>query len=131
MTAGGGPYTVHVDAERRTIVITGRGPATTDETIALIERTQPTFREHPGFNVIYDSSAMEIDSTAADMVRVATALFEGVGMNVGRFAVVVPGKREGLAMMFTALAQTHGINACVFGDVADARRWVARVRGEG
>ena len=117
-------YTVEVDVVDRVIVITGRGRATTGDTVALIERHRQTFRDNAGFAVIYDSAALDIDSSAPDMVRVAGALFADGGAHFGRFAVVVPERRAGLAMMFTALAQTQGIQANVFRDLADARRWI-------
>ena len=126
-----GAYTVEVNSATRTIVITGRGRATTEDTVALIERNRQTFRDHPGFNVIYDSAGLDIESSAPDMVRVAGALFGGGGGGFGRFAVVVPEKRTGLAMMFTALAQTHGIDANVFRDRGDAWRWVSGTAREG
>lgn len=118
-------YAVEVDAVARVIVITGRGRATTEDTVALIARHRQTFRDHAGYGVIYDSAALDIESSAPDMVRVAGALFSEGGSHFGRFAVVVPERRAGLAMMFAALAQTHGIQANVFRDLADARRWVA------
>jgi hypothetical protein len=112
-------------------VITGRGRATTADTVSLIERHRRTFLDHPGFNVIYDSAGLDIESSAPDMVRVAGALFGEGASPFGRFAVVVPARRAGLAMMFTALAQTHGIDANVFGDLGDAHRWVSRRGREG
>ncbi len=118
------PYDVRVDHASRTIVITGAGAATTAHTLELIRTHQKTFRDHPGYNVLYDAVALTIDSSAADMVSVATALFATSTSPIGRFAVVVPQRRAQLGMMFTALAQTHGINACVFTDREDACRWI-------
>ena len=118
------PYDVSVDAAARMIVIKGAGNATTSQTLELIARDRQTFRDNPGFGVMYDSVELTIDSSATDMVQVANALFAIGSETFGRFAVVVPEKRLQLGMMFTALAQSHGINASVFTQAADARRWL-------
>jgi hypothetical protein len=115
---------VQIDTTSRTIVITGTGSGTTADTLALIASQQPNFIEHPGYNLLYDSSAMSIDSSPADMITVANALFDGGTRSFGRIAVVVPHSREALARIFTALAHPHGINANVFSDAEDARRWL-------
>ena len=70
------PYQVRVEKSTRTIVITGTGSGTTADTLDLIASQRDTFRENSGYNLIYDSSAMQIDSNPADMVKVADELFE-------------------------------------------------------
>jgi hypothetical protein len=117
-------YTVFIDEPNRTIAIKGAGNATTADTLELISTQQQTFREHAGFNLLYDTTEMEIDSSPADMVAVATALFEQSETAFGRIAVVVPESREGLARIFTALAHPHGFNANVFTHISDARSWL-------
>ena len=119
------PYEVTIDAKARTIVITGHGRGSTAETLQLIADQQQTFREHAGFHLLYDSSAMEIDSSAIDMVKVAETLFQAP-VSFGRIAVVVPQSRELLARIFAALAHPHGVKADVFSHVTDARRWLGR-----
>ena len=118
------PYDVRIEEASRTIVITGTGSGTTADTLALIAGEQQTFRDHPGFNLLYDSSAMTIESSPADMIAVANALFAPNGATFGRIAVVVPHSREALARIFAALAHPHGISANVFSDAVDARRWL-------
>jgi hypothetical protein len=118
------PYEVLIEQTARTIVIRGFGSGTTAETLQLISNNQQTFREHSGFNLIYDSTELQIDSTPADMLQVATALFEQNGSLFGRIAVVVPESREALARMFAALAHPHGVNTNVFTNIADARKWL-------
>ena len=118
------PYQVRIEENIRTIVITGFGSGTTADTLQLIADQRHTFREHAGFNLIYDSSALDIDSSSADMMQVASALFEQNGSYFGRIAVVVPESREALARMFAALAHPHGVNTNVFTNLADARKWL-------
>jgi hypothetical protein len=118
------PYEVHVEPATRTIVIRGVGAGTTADTLALITDTQSLFREHTGFNLLYDSSALAIDSNPNDMMKVASALFEHSGALIGRMAVVVPQSREHLARIFAALAHPHGVNVNVFTHEHDARNWL-------
>ncbi len=117
-------YHTTIDDKSRTIVIKGTGRGTTADTLRLIAQNEQNFRQHAGFNLLYDSSEMEIDSNPGDMLKVATALFENSPTTFGRVAVVVPESRAGLASIFTALAHPHGVNANVFTNVADARRWL-------
>lgn len=124
------PYHVRIEANTRTIVITGFGTGTTADTLQLIADQRETFREHAGFNLIYDSSALQIDSSSADMLNVATALFEQNGSYFGRIAIVVPESREPLARMFAALAHPHGVNTNVFTSAADARKWLGIQRDQ-
>ena len=124
------PYEVRVENETRTIVITGYGSGTTADTLELIASQHATFRENPGFNLIYDSSALQIDSSPADMMRIATALFEQNGSYFGRIALVVPESREGLARMFAALAHPHSVNTNVFTNLPDAHRWLGIERAQ-
>lgn len=124
------PYEVRVEHKTRTIVITGFGSGTTADTLELIASQHATFREHPGFNLIYDSSALQIDSSPTDMLRVATALFEENGSYFGRIALVVPESREALARMFAALAHPHSITTNVFTNLPDAHRWLGIERAQ-
>ena len=119
------PYQVKVEQATRTIVIIGTGEGTTADTLQLIRDSDPIFREHAGFNLLYDASELQIESNPTDMLKVATALFEQSETAFGRIAVVVPESREPLARMFAALANPHGINANVFTHLADARKWLA------
>jgi hypothetical protein len=118
------PYEVRIEKAERTIVIRGFGSGTTAETLALIVSQRDTFRENSGFNLIYDSTSLDIESTPGDMMRVATELFEQNGSYFGRIAVVVPESREALARIFAALAHPHGVNTNVFTNLADARKWL-------
>lgn len=113
-----------VDHETRTIAIRGFGKGTTADTLELIEAQRDTFLRCPGYNLLYDSSELDIASSAADMMRVAEALFGSNGTAFARFAIVVPRSRIGLARIFTALAHPFDINANVFDDVRDAREWL-------
>jgi hypothetical protein len=118
------PYEVNVEAATRTIVIKGSGQGTTADTLQLIADTVAVFREHTGFNLLYNSSALQIASNPNDMMQVAQALFEQSGALIGRMAIVVPESREHLARMFAALAHPHGVTADVFTHESDARRWL-------
>jgi hypothetical protein len=117
-------YDIFIDHPNRTIAIKGTGRGTTADTIALIASQRQTFREHPGFNLLYDTSEMEIESSPGDLMTVAKALFESTETAFGRIAVVVPESREWLARIFSALAHPHGVNANVFTHISDARRWL-------
>ena len=116
-------YELTIEADTRTIVIKGSGRGTTADTLQLIADTRDIFREHTGFNLLYNSSVLAIDSSPADMMQLATALFEQSGALIGRMAIVVPESRQHLARMFTALAHPHGVNANVFTHESDARKW--------
>jgi hypothetical protein len=118
------PYHVFIDEPNRTIAIKGTGSGTTADTLALIASQQQTFRDHAGFNLLYDTTEMEIASSPADMMTVAQALFETNETAFGRIAVVVPASREELARIFSALAHPHGFNTNVFTQLSDARRWL-------
>jgi hypothetical protein len=118
------PYTVFIDEPNRTIAIKGIGRGTTADTLQLIADQAETFREHAGFNLLYDTSELDIESNPTDMMAVAKALFESSETAFGRIAVVVPESREWLARIFTALAHPHGFNANVFTQISDARRWL-------
>ncbi|HET9441398.1 MAG TPA: STAS/SEC14 domain-containing protein [Longimicrobiales bacterium] len=118
------PYQITVDEKARTIVITGFGTGTTADTLQLIAETRQLFRAHPGFNMLYDSTDLQIDSSPHDIMKVAEALFDPAHAAFGRIAVVVPETREWLGRIFTALAHPHGIAANVFAHVGDARSWL-------
>lgn len=113
-----------VDHGTRTIAVKGFGRGTTADTLELIEAQRDTFRNCPGYNFLYDSSELDIASSAADMMQVAEALFGPNGTAFRRFAIVVPPSRIGLARIFTALAHPFGVNANVFDDVRDALEWL-------
>jgi hypothetical protein len=118
------PYEVTIDHNTRTIAVRGYGTGTTAETLQLIEDQQDTFRSCTGYNFLYDASELRIESSPADMMKVADALFAQGSAHFRRFAIVVPEGRVALARMFTALADPHGINANVFLYIDDARRWL-------
>jgi hypothetical protein len=117
-------YEVSIDTKTRTIAIRGTGSGTTADTLELIQSQLETFRDHPGFNLLYDSSGLDIESSSSDMLKVAEALFQKGAAHFGRIAVVVPERRMDLARIFAALAQTYGINANVFTHPGDAHHWL-------
>ena len=117
-------YHVFIDEPNRTIAIKGTGAGTTADTLELIASQHQTFRDHAGFNLLYDTTEMEIASSPADMMTVAKALFETSETAFGRIAVVVPPSREELARIFSALAHPHGFNTNLFTQLSDARRWL-------
>jgi len=117
-------YEVNIDNHTRTIAIRGSGSGTTADTLELINSQLQTFRDNPGFNLLYDSSALDIESSSSDMLKVADALFQKGAAHFGRIAVVVPERRADLGRIFAALAQSHGINANVFTHLADAQHWL-------
>ena len=118
------PYSVVIDQTLRAILIKGTGTGTTADTIELIRSLRDTFSEHVGFNLLYDSSDLDIDSNPADMMKVAKSLFEESHAVIGRMAVVVPEKREELARIFSALAHPYAVDVNVFTHAADARIWL-------
>lgn len=123
------PYRTHVDHDHRTILVVGTGPGTTADTLRLIEGVRETLGECAGYDFLYDAMNLRIESSPADMLVVARALFEEAGARLGRFAIVVPEARVGLARMFTALAHPHGVQADVFTDLREARLWLGLERG--
>ena len=118
------PYEVTVDHQTRTIVVRGSGQATTADTLRLIEGQHETFRAHPGYDFLYDSRKLEIESSPQDMLTVANALFTEAQATFRRFAIVIPEKRAHLARIFTALADPYDIDANAFTDEADAWEWL-------
>lgn len=118
------PYRVDIDHSSRTIAVTGFGRGNTADTLQLIADQHDTFRDHPGYNLIYDSSALEIESSAVDMMSIAEALFAPATARFRKFAIVVPLGRIQLARIFTALADPYGIDINVFEDLAEARSWL-------
>ena len=127
----GSPYTWQIDHEACTILVEGRGAGTTADTLQLIAALQETLRECAGYRFLYDSVELHIESSPTDMMQVAEALFGRSRASFDRFAIVVPQARVQLARMFTALAHPHGINANVFTDRNDARRWLGLPEAEG
>lgn len=119
------PYQVSIEQPIRTIVIIGTGSGTTADTLQLIEDVLDTLKQHPDYNLLYDSRQLDINSSPADMMRVAAALFGGAGIRIRRMAVVVPAVRIPLARVFTALANDHQVRANVFSDPSEAYRWLA------
>lgn len=118
------PYEVTVEHDARTIAVRGFGQGTTADTLDLIASMRETLEACPGYNFLYDSRDLEVVSSAQDMMKVAEALFGSNRLRFGRFAIVVPDSRIGLARIFTALAHPFGIHANVFGDARDAREWL-------
>lgn len=119
------PYDVTVDDAARIIVVRGYGEGTTADTLQLIGELADTLRRCAGYDFIYDSIQLRIQSSPADMVKVANGLFGEAGAVLRRFAIVVPPERVPLARIFAALADPFGVTADVFCDVASARDWLA------
>ncbi len=117
-------YEVFIDYSSKTIIIRGTGQGTTDDTLRLIAGLRDTLRRHPAYNVLYDSRLLEIASSPADMMKVASALFHQ-DTEFGYFAVVVPPSREMLGRVFAALANDCNVRVNVFEDLAEAWRWIA------
>lgn len=117
-------YDVWVDESARTIFIRGSGSATTEDTLRMIGESEQIFRENSGFHVLYDSRNLRIESSSADMMKVAELLFDQMKASFGRFAIVVPEERVAFGRVFCALAHPHGLNANVFTDLDDARKWL-------
>ena len=118
------PYDVQIDHAKRIIVVTGSGAGTTADTLRLIDDLQETLRTCVGYNMLYDSTQLEIESSPADMMKVAEALFDRSRASFRKFAMVVPLQRVPLARIFSALAHPHGISANVFTSAAEARSWL-------
>jgi hypothetical protein len=117
-------YAVSIDYSSKTILIKGTGHGTTIDTLRLIAELGDTLRRHPYYNVLYDSRELEIDSSPADMMKVASCLFSR-NAQFGYFAVVVPPSREMLGRVFAALANDCNVRVNVFQDLAEAWRWIA------
>ena len=119
------PYDVTVDDAAHIIVVRGYGEGTTADTLRLISDLADTLRRCADYDLIYDSIQLRIQSSPADMVKVANGLFGEAGAVLRRFAIVVPPDRVPLARIFAALADPFGVTADVFCDVASARDWLA------
>lgn len=118
------PYDVQIDHSKRIIIVTGSGAGTTADTLRLIDELQDTFHACVGYNLLYDSTQLEIESSPADMLKVAEALFDRTHASFRKFAMVVPPQRVQLARIFSALAHPHGVSANVFTSASDARTWL-------
>ena len=118
------PYEWNVDHDACTIRVHGHGQGATADTLALITRMSDVLAECEGYDVLYDSRELQIDSTPGDVLRIAEEIF-GPGRRFRRFAIVVPPARVPLARIFAALADPHGVVANVFDDVETALEWLA------
>ena len=125
------PYSWTIDDESRTVFVRGHGEGVTADTLELIERLGDELRSRPGYDFVYDSVHLHIQSSPADMMRVARAMFEEANLRFRRFAIVVPPGRVSLARIFAALAQPFGVTANVFADEDTAREWLAERRERG
>ena len=119
------PYDVSVEDAARIIVVRGYGDGTTADTLQLISDLTDTLRRCGGYDLIYDSTELRIQSSPADMMTVADGLFGEAGAVLRRFAIVVPAERVQLARIFVALADPFGVTADVFCDMASARDWLS------
>ena len=119
------PYEWEVDHGNRIIRVRGYGTGVTADTLRLIEELRGLLRDCPDYDFLYDSLELRIDSSPADMMKVANALFSEAGARFRRFAIVVPSQRVTMARIFAALAHPFGVTANVFGDVEAAREWLA------
>ena len=122
------PYSWTIDDSTRTVFVRGYGDGITEDTLELIAELGAELRARPGYDFVYDSTALRIASSPADMMRVAKAMFEEGGMRFRRFAIVVPPSRVALARIFAALAHPFGVTANVFADEVTAREWLAERR---
>lgn len=122
------PYDYNVDEDARTIHVRGYGSGTTADTLRLIEGLQDTLRRCEGYDLVYDSRALQIKSSPVDMMKVANALFGEAGAVLRRFAIVVPPSRMTLARIFAALAVPYGVTANVFRDIETASEWLTERR---
>ncbi|HEX6590213.1 MAG TPA: hypothetical protein VF039_14500 [Longimicrobiales bacterium] len=122
------PYSWTIDDSTRTVFVRGYGEGVTEDTLGLIAELGAELRARPGYDFVYDSTALRIASSPADMIRVAKAMFDEGGMRFRRFALVVPASRVALARIFAALAQPFGVTANVFADEATALEWLAERR---
>ena len=119
------PYEWRIDHDARTIRVRGFGDGATADTLGLIARLQDSLRECAGYDFLYDSRDLRIESSPADMMRVADGLFGETGAKFRRFAIVVPPARVALARIFAALADPYGVTANVFADVETAQEWLS------
>ena len=125
------PYSWTIDDEKRTVFVQGYGEGVTSDTLELIEQLGAELRIRKGYDFVYDSVQLRIQSTPADMMRVAKAMFEDGNLRFRRFALIVPPSRVPLARIFAALAQPFGVTANVFSDQESAREWLAERRERG
>ena len=125
------PYSWTIDDSSRTIFVRGRGEGATADTLDLIAQLGDELRGRKGYDFVYNSVELRIQSSPADMMRVANAMFQDAGLRFRRFALVVPAGRVGLARIFAALAQPFGVTANVFADEETALEWLAERRERG
>lgn len=125
------PYSWTIDDSTRTVFVRGYGEGSTADTLGLIAELGAELRARKGYDFVYDSTELRIQSSPADMMRVANAMFQEGGLRFRRFALVVPPSRVALARIFSALAQPFGVTANVFADVDTAREWLAERRERG
>lgn len=118
-------YDWKVDHDTRRIVVRGTGEGVTADTLRLIDEMRDVIQQSKDYDFLYNAVELRIESSPADMMRVANALFRDLRARFRRFAIVVPPSRVGLARIFTALAQPFGITANVFADEDAARDWLA------
>ena len=125
------PYDWNIDHASRIVTVRGHGDGETADTLRLIENLRQEILDTAAYDCVYNSLDLRIQSSPADMMKVAQALFGRAGARFRRFAVVVPPGRVPLARIFAALAQPFGVTANVFGDEDTAREWLAERRERG
>ena len=119
------PYEWKVDQPTCTVVVRGYGEGVTADTLQLVEDLKDQLKSCEGYDFLYNSVEMRIQSNPTDMMKVAQAMFGEAGLRFRRFAIVVPPARMPLARIFAALAHPFGISANVFPDDESAREWLA------
>ncbi len=125
------PYSWTIDDQSRIVFVRGHGEGVTEDTLALIDELGGQLRTRAGYDFVYDSIQLRIQSNPADMIRVANAMFRDANLRFRRFALVVPPGRVPLARIFAALAQPFGVTVNVFADEETAREWLAERRERG
>jgi hypothetical protein len=119
------PYDWTIDDPQRRVFVRGHGQGVTADTLGLIAELASELRGRAGYDFVYNSVELRIDSSPADMMKVANALFRDAALRFRRFAIVVPSNRLALARIFVALAHPFGISANVFADEETALEWLA------
>ena len=125
------PYEWKIDDETRTVFVRGHGEGVTADTLELVNQLSAQLRSRTGYDFVYNSVELRIQSNPADMMRVANAMFRDANLRFRRFALVVPPGRVPLARIFAALAQPFGVTVNVFADNETAREWLAERRPQG
>jgi hypothetical protein len=121
------PFDFRVDDATHTIVVTGHGVGSMEDTLGAVRGLTAALEENPDYAWMVDARELDYAPPVSDVTAIAQSLFRDRTLFSNRFLLLVkPGIQEQLARIFVALAHYIGIVADVFTDEVEALLWLDR-----